>query len=195
MGASFFHESHFQGLLERVRDRGRLKCAQKVAEQVSRLFKASPEQNCDEAVSRDIVDEFDIGTMPPSLPRTGTESSESGIVLCDSPQSCATTLPLLNTSSVDDSRTGNICAKLCSLLKIQLLKAHEDVMKRYSNTCKVDVGELNISPSSSEKEDLSRIDGSGLTSASENQTMDGNVPEEKEPDSVPALVHTGSKYQ
>ncbi|XP_011313716.1 E2/E3 hybrid ubiquitin-protein ligase UBE2O [Fopius arisanus] len=38
MGTSFFHESNFQGLLERVRERGRANVAQKVADQVNRLF-------------------------------------------------------------------------------------------------------------------------------------------------------------
>lgn len=41
MGTSFFHESHFQGLLERVRERGRANVAQRVADQVSRLFHQS----------------------------------------------------------------------------------------------------------------------------------------------------------
>lgn len=41
MGTSFFHESHFQGLLERVRERGRANVAQRVADQVSRLFQQS----------------------------------------------------------------------------------------------------------------------------------------------------------
>jgi hypothetical protein len=40
MGTSFFHESHFQGLLERVRERGRSNVAQRVADQVSRLFRS-----------------------------------------------------------------------------------------------------------------------------------------------------------
>ncbi|XP_058790331.1 (E3-independent) E2 ubiquitin-conjugating enzyme isoform X2 [Phymastichus coffea] len=38
MGTSFFHESHFQGLLERVRERGRANVAQRMADQVNRLF-------------------------------------------------------------------------------------------------------------------------------------------------------------
>lgn len=38
MGTMFFHESHFQGLLERVRERGRTNVAQRVADQVNRLF-------------------------------------------------------------------------------------------------------------------------------------------------------------
>lgn len=36
MGTSFFHESHFQGLLERVRERGRANVAQRMADQVSK---------------------------------------------------------------------------------------------------------------------------------------------------------------
>jgi ubiquitin-conjugating enzyme E2 O len=40
MGTTFFHESHFQGLLERVRERGRSNVAQRVADQVSRLFRS-----------------------------------------------------------------------------------------------------------------------------------------------------------
>lgn len=45
MGTSFFHESHFQGLLERVRERGRANVAQRVADQVSRLFHQSDVSN------------------------------------------------------------------------------------------------------------------------------------------------------
>lgn len=42
MGTSFFHESHFQGLLERVRERGRANVAQRMADQVTRLFTHQP---------------------------------------------------------------------------------------------------------------------------------------------------------
>lgn len=45
MGTSFFHERHFQGLLERVRERGRANVAQRVADQVSRLFHQSDVSN------------------------------------------------------------------------------------------------------------------------------------------------------
>lgn len=38
MGTTFFHENHFQGLLERVRERGRANIAQRVGDQVRRLF-------------------------------------------------------------------------------------------------------------------------------------------------------------
>ncbi|KAJ1526736.1 hypothetical protein ONE63_008315 [Megalurothrips usitatus] len=38
MNTAFFHEKHFEGLLEKVRERGRVNVAQRVADQVSRLF-------------------------------------------------------------------------------------------------------------------------------------------------------------
>ncbi|XP_012526593.1 (E3-independent) E2 ubiquitin-conjugating enzyme isoform X1 [Monomorium pharaonis] len=38
MGTAFFHECHFQGLLERVREHGRANVAQRMADQVTRLF-------------------------------------------------------------------------------------------------------------------------------------------------------------
>ncbi|KAM0726820.1 (E3-independent) E2 ubiquitin-conjugating enzyme [Formica fusca] len=50
MGTSFFHECHFQGLLERVRERGRANVAQRMADQVTRLFTPKseyPEESLD----------------------------------------------------------------------------------------------------------------------------------------------------
>lgn len=53
MGTSFFHESHFQGLLERVRERGRANVAQRVADQVNRLFHRSQQQVGNQDVDQD----------------------------------------------------------------------------------------------------------------------------------------------
>lgn len=38
MGTSFFHESNFQGLIEKVRERGRASTTQRMTEQINRLF-------------------------------------------------------------------------------------------------------------------------------------------------------------
>ncbi|XP_068204113.1 (E3-independent) E2 ubiquitin-conjugating enzyme UBE2O isoform X3 [Palaemon carinicauda] len=38
MGTSFFHESNFQGLIEKVRERGRASATQRMTEQINRLF-------------------------------------------------------------------------------------------------------------------------------------------------------------
>ncbi|XP_042893465.1 (E3-independent) E2 ubiquitin-conjugating enzyme-like isoform X2 [Penaeus japonicus] len=55
MGTSFFHESNFQGLIEKVRERGRASTTQRMTEQINRLFSASdsegpltPIMNCGE---------------------------------------------------------------------------------------------------------------------------------------------------
>ena len=41
MGTSFFHESNFQGLIEKVRERGRASTTQRMTEQINRLFSTS----------------------------------------------------------------------------------------------------------------------------------------------------------
>ena len=41
MGTSFFHESNFQGLIEKVRERGRASATQRMTEQINRLFSTS----------------------------------------------------------------------------------------------------------------------------------------------------------
>lgn len=56
MGTTFFHESHFQGLLERVRERGRVNVAQRVADQVSRLFNQPEESNVSERLCNQTED-------------------------------------------------------------------------------------------------------------------------------------------
>ncbi|XP_043488400.1 (E3-independent) E2 ubiquitin-conjugating enzyme UBE2O [Polistes fuscatus] len=53
MGTSFFHESHFQGLLERVRERGRANVAQRMADQVTRLFTQKSDGSEEENISKD----------------------------------------------------------------------------------------------------------------------------------------------
>ncbi|XP_069958652.1 (E3-independent) E2 ubiquitin-conjugating enzyme UBE2O isoform X5 [Cherax quadricarinatus] len=41
MGTSFFHESNFQGLIEKVRERGKASTTQRMTEQINRLFSTS----------------------------------------------------------------------------------------------------------------------------------------------------------
>ncbi|GAB6031161.1 hypothetical protein CHUAL_007964 [Chamberlinius hualienensis] len=135
MGTNFFHESHFQGLLERVRERGRRKCAQRVAEQVTRLFQSSSDR-----ISTSIEPEVEekLCDLNGQL-----NSSSSTNLLCnghDETISNCNSQELENatstsSSTIDDGgQLSNMCVKLCSLLKIQLLKAHEDVMKRFGQT-------------------------------------------------------------
>ena len=77
MSTSFFHESHFQGLLERVRECGRANVAQRMADQVTRLFtqSANLDNNADESI--DIVPSSlqDIAGSPSEKPATMTNDT------------------------------------------------------------------------------------------------------------------------
>uniref|UniRef100_T1JBM6 Probable D-lactate dehydrogenase, mitochondrial n=1 Tax=Strigamia maritima TaxID=126957 RepID=T1JBM6_STRMM len=99
MGTSFFHESHFHGLLERVRERGRISSAQRVADQITRFFTCSG------------------STSETKLPVSNLSSCEVA--------------PKTTSSDSIPPDGGHICARLCSLLKGQLLKAHEEVVRRF----------------------------------------------------------------
>ncbi|CAL4066519.1 unnamed protein product, partial [Meganyctiphanes norvegica] len=45
MGTSFFHESNFRGLIEKVRERGRASTTQRMTEQINRLFSTGSEHD------------------------------------------------------------------------------------------------------------------------------------------------------
>lgn len=67
MGTSFFHECHFQGLLERVRERGRANVAQRMADQVTRLFTPKseyPEESLDNLKISSNSDDQCTNNMP-----------------------------------------------------------------------------------------------------------------------------------
>lgn len=66
MGTSFFHECHFQGLLERVRERGRANVAQRMADQVTRLF--TPKSECpEESIDKDNLNTSSVSDQYASI--------------------------------------------------------------------------------------------------------------------------------
>lgn len=66
MGTAFFHERHFQGLLERVRERGRANVAQRMADQVTRLF--TPKSECpEESIDKDDSKKSSNGDDPSAI--------------------------------------------------------------------------------------------------------------------------------
>ncbi|XP_046659894.1 (E3-independent) E2 ubiquitin-conjugating enzyme UBE2O-like isoform X2 [Homalodisca vitripennis] len=161
MGTTFFHESHFQGLLERVRERGRANTAQHVGDQVRRLF-SSPGDNkagarCCEGKepSQDLDSEthqisessnsdsgvFNTPPLPP-VPAAGTFLSDnlaSLVASCAGP--CTTTEDARastgGTQVCCDDQTeptvcnSHVCVKLCALILGQLVEAHAEVMRRF----------------------------------------------------------------
>lgn len=62
MGTSFFHESNFQGLLERVRERGRANVVQRINDQVTRLFTHQLDDDQDDGEKNDSSTNFETTT-------------------------------------------------------------------------------------------------------------------------------------
>ncbi|XP_066592448.1 (E3-independent) E2 ubiquitin-conjugating enzyme UBE2O [Prorops nasuta] len=121
MGTSFFHESHFQGLLERVRERGRANVAQRMADQVTRLF--SHESDGAE-ISRDIdniKDTSSNGIQPLSEIAEGTTMTTS---VTSNPSS----INLEITNSSRDSRTS------ITPEKDQSCKSNSEMNRLFINT-------------------------------------------------------------
>lgn len=176
MGTSFFHEEHFQGLVERVRKGGNPSTAERVRDQKIRLFN-------DSAVSLAATEIAVTFIRKIKLLDTKSESNSHEETSCSSYGSCKTsascnggcglsTSPkLLNPlssgsgkvfnistssdiSSIDenevsgktakeedsgfsgkfsesDSSTEYVCARLCVLIKAQLVKALQEINTRY----------------------------------------------------------------
>ncbi|XP_034193400.1 (E3-independent) E2 ubiquitin-conjugating enzyme [Osmia lignaria lignaria] len=195
MGTSFFHESHFQGLLERVRERGRANVAQRMADQVTRLFthksdgseegiekensenfnsvqsRSSPSEkiittvtdmtespdnknddsNKKNAKGEDSTDRLFINTNP-NPEDSGLYSAENSKKESGSSESSGEFLLSEDVNNIPDrsmekiesnkaSRmqmnmsshiaSSQVCVKLCTLIKAQLVLAHAEVSKRF----------------------------------------------------------------
>ncbi|KAF6201935.1 hypothetical protein GE061_004331 [Apolygus lucorum] len=160
MGTMFFHESNFQGLLERVRERGRTNVAQRVADQVNRLFascddKSSSSTNtlCMDDVTissnsteekgqkRDLSGEFLRGSLASLEARvvctsTKLNSSLNGVtpMNLENGNNVSTTSPKTDNATANPTQpvcSANVCVRLCSLILIQLVKAHAEVIRRF----------------------------------------------------------------
>ncbi|CAH0398000.1 unnamed protein product [Chilo suppressalis] len=152
MGTSFFHEDHFLGLLERVRERGASTPRageRRVHEQLARLF-APNETPPEPPLDSMLVDVDEDAPLQPILTANVTvepmevegstpkkqlhlniepvqaSGSESNVSQ-DNAQIGEN--PSTEASDVDGT-TRNVCYKLCSLIHSQLVKAHAEVSRR-----------------------------------------------------------------
>ncbi|XP_012138962.2 (E3-independent) E2 ubiquitin-conjugating enzyme isoform X1 [Megachile rotundata] len=194
MGTSFFHESHFQGLLERVRERGRTNVAQRMADHVTRLFthksdgseegmekensenynsvqsRSSPcekiittvtdmtessDQN-DESNTKNIKGEESTDHLfinaNPNPEDSGLYSAENSKKESGSSESSGEFLLSEDVSNIPDRSvektesnkankiqmhmsshiaSSQVCVKLCTLIKAQLVLAHAEISKRF----------------------------------------------------------------
>ncbi|XP_076170493.1 (E3-independent) E2 ubiquitin-conjugating enzyme UBE2O [Ptiloglossa arizonensis] len=197
MGTSFFHESHFQGLLERVRERGRANVAQRMADQVTRLFThksdgseensnsiqsvSNPEKIITVTEPTDNKDDEDSNkqgnvkreesvnrlfiNVNPNPEDSGLYSAENSKKESGSSESSGEFLLSEDANNIPDRLVekteankvtkmqmhitsshvagSQVCVKLCTLIKAQLVLAHAEVSKRF--------GLSNMSLSDAEK--------------------------------------------
>lgn len=126
MGTEFFHEKHFQGFLERIRDQGRISTVeQAVQEQVTRLFSA--DESINEAKSPVKQNEDEVFKSPVKAvasPSPGKDSGNGSFVEKDEKKDG-------EIEGRDEIPASQVCAKLCHLIKSQLVKCHEEVVVRF----------------------------------------------------------------
>uniref|UniRef100_A0A2A4JHK1 UBC core domain-containing protein n=1 Tax=Heliothis virescens TaxID=7102 RepID=A0A2A4JHK1_HELVI len=159
MGTSFFHEDHFLGLLERVRERGAITPRageRRVHEQLQRLFAPSDPPSApagppspDPMLVDDDVEKAADGTRPIITSNVTVEPMQ---VECSMPkkqlhlnieaaqatssESVVTQENAVSENPSTESAEGepgpgkNVCYKLCSLIHAQLIKAHTEVSRR-----------------------------------------------------------------
>nr|XP_034830802.1 (E3-independent) E2 ubiquitin-conjugating enzyme UBE2O [Maniola hyperantus] len=155
MGTTFFHEDHFLGLLERVRERGASTPRageRRVHEQLARLFAPADADDPPTEAPLDDLDTIMVDDKPFKPIVVANVTVEPMDVESDSPKKSL----FLNIESAQSSSSGtnfaqdnatsenaggladvdgeggarNVCYKLCSLIHRQLVKAHAEVSRR-----------------------------------------------------------------
>lgn len=195
MGTSFFHEEHFQGLVERVRKGGNPSTAERVKDQKIRLFNESPipspaaaelavtfikklkladtrssdnknshshesnsheETSCSSFCSCKSTSTFNTAStnstspklLNPTESKQFNKSTSSDISSLDDNEVSPKTkeddsghysksesgIPTITTVAAGYSTTDCVCARLCALIKAQLVKALQEINSRYCQT-------------------------------------------------------------
>ncbi|CAG4965875.1 unnamed protein product [Colias eurytheme] len=144
MGTTFFHEDHFLGLLERVKERGANTPRAgelRVHEQIARLFSPEDGQGLPPndmyigeygrpvAAANITVEpmEVDIEKEPKDQNQDSVQASSS-----DANVEPENTLEseLVKKMTESNAPTRNVCHKLCQLIHAQLVKAHTEISRR-----------------------------------------------------------------
>merc|ERR1719369_1132610 len=116
MGTEFFHEREFSGLLDRIRDQDRISSVEAaVKDHVTRLFsqEASPGKD---SGNGSIVES-------PGGPSDSKTKGES-LNLREMPEPD-------DSAITEEIPSSQVCGKLCSLIKTQLVKSHHEVVRRF----------------------------------------------------------------
>ncbi|XP_052740128.1 (E3-independent) E2 ubiquitin-conjugating enzyme isoform X3 [Bicyclus anynana] len=153
MGTTFFHEDHFLGLLERVRERGASTPRageRRVHEQLARLFAPAEEEPPTEPPLEEVLDTIMVDEKPvkPIIAANVTvepmdvegESPKKSLFLNIEPAQSSSSENNFAQENATGENAGadadgegsarNVCYKLCSLIHRQLVKAHAEVSRR-----------------------------------------------------------------
>ncbi|CAH2233019.1 jg705 [Pararge aegeria aegeria] len=153
MGTTFFHEDHFLGLLERVRERGASTPRageRRVHEQLARLFAPTEtDEPPTDPPLEEVLDTIMVDEKPVKPIIAANVTVEPMEVESDSPKkslflNIEPVQPSSSTNIAQDNATGenaivdpdgegstrNVCHKLCALIHRQLVKAHAEVSRR-----------------------------------------------------------------
>ena len=121
MKTELFHEREFSGLLEKVRDHDRISSVdQAVKDQLRRLSSVLSE----ESPGKDSGN----GSFVEEASNDNNKTNLNDSVIEDNTNNTD------NTDNSDSLPNNLMCGKLCSLIKTQLLKAQEEVVKRFGKT-------------------------------------------------------------
>lgn len=158
LGTTYFHERHLQALVDQLRHRGRVNSLQHMADQISRLFSITvnePGSEASEATLAQTTDELnsclestkdsiesvteaariELNEIINSSDSSTLLSSENPLNKVDSSGDTSVKTSGALLSPVEVPVTGNesrnICQQLCTMLKTRLLKAHENVERRF----------------------------------------------------------------
>lgn len=122
MGTSFFHESNFQGLIEKVRERGRASTTQRMTEQINRLFSASDSEagplsssiNCGEESKPDIG-KFDTLKFETDKTNKGNPSNKDFKNSKECGGSCNTESDIISSKNAMLSSSATLSENLANL--------------------------------------------------------------------------------
>jgi len=114
MGTEFFHEREFSGLLDRIRDQDRISSVEAaVKDHVNRLFSQEGSPGKDSG-NGSIVEESPGGSkLRGESPKKSESNDDSAIAVGE------------------EIPSSQVCGKLCSLIKTQLIKSHHEVVRRF----------------------------------------------------------------
>ncbi|CAH3996803.1 unnamed protein product [Pieris brassicae] len=149
MGTTFFHEDHFLGLIERVKERGAntpRAGERRVHEQLARLFATESQTSAPDTPNEDMFSEhgkaivaanvtvepmeIDVNvTKKPSL-HLNLDSVQASSSETSVKTDCKSLSKNPSKMSDPEAPNRNVCYKLCSLIYAQLVKAHAEVSRR-----------------------------------------------------------------